>query len=222
MQLQSLRLLSFRNYREQELTFSKPINIFVGDNGQGKTNLLESIQLALGGSPFRGAETLQFILKGEEQARIKALFNLHQSFEQVEVQIQNQQKVFLMNEKKVQRSQLWKKFGSVTFSPESLKIIKAGPSERRAFIDGLTISIQPQTWSLYSQYLKCLKQRNQQLRLMKEGAQDKKSYAVLENLTENFLRLAAEITVLRLSSIQKLNQKIRFRTEIESKNLFLN
>ncbi|MEK6553679.1 MAG: DNA replication and repair protein RecF [Bdellovibrionota bacterium] len=221
MRLENLKLGNFRNYQQLEMSFDNPINIFIGQNGQGKTNLLESIALAVGGLPFRAVDPEQFVLKGQKDARIHASLESGGSTDQVKVQLTQDKKQFLLNEKKISRTVLWKKFGAVAFSPESLKVVKSGPSERRSMIDEMIVSSDPQLWSLYASYQRCVKQRNFLLKAFRNNSASKEERVVLENLTETLLKTGAQIAFMRIQFLRKMtpNFKRHFSHIIDNQNV---
>ena len=209
MRLETLKLGNFRNYQQLEISFENPINIFIGENGQGKTNLLESIALAVGGVPFRAVDPEQFVLKGQQVARISASVFSGKNHDQVKVQLSTEKKQFLLNEKKVSRTVLWKKFGAVSFSPESLKVVKSGPSERRSMVDEMIVSTDPAQWAVYASYQRCMKQRNFLLKAFRNGAASKEEKLVLENLTETLLKTGAQIAFKRIQFLREITPKFK-------------
>lgn len=208
MLLESLKLKNFRNYKELEIQFDNQFCIFIGRNGQGKTNLLEAALFSVGGSPFRVTKAESLIKKGQLNGLIEAQIKSQSIKNTVGLTLEEKTKKFFLNEKKTTRSQIWKKFGAVTFSPESLKIVKSGPSERRYFVDEMIVSIKPEKWNDYTDYQKSLKQRNALLKQIKEDGSIKKNKEVLTHLTEIWLEKALRITELRLQFLKKLNEKI--------------
>lgn len=209
MHLDNFKLRNFRNYSELEIQFENAINIFIGANGQGKSNLLEAITLAAGGTPFRAVDPEQFILKGQTVAQLWANFELRESKEEVKVSLEKEKKVFFLNGKKTPRTELWKKFGAVTFSPESLKTVKAGPAERRSLLDEMIVSTEPAEWTNYASYQRCLKQRNFLLKTFRNGRNQPEDVRVLENLTETLILLGTELTLKRLEFIRELEPRFK-------------
>lgn len=185
------------------MNFDTRVNIFIGDNGQGKTNLLEAISLLSGGIPFRAFDPEKLVRNNQEFAFLSAQFKVLGSIDQVKLKLAREGRAYLLNEKKTPRSQLWKRFGTVVFSPESLKLIKAGPAERRSQIDEIIISLNPDLWSFYAAYQKCLKQRNKLLKNMQDRP-SKSDREILESLTETLLKSGAHIVHLRLEILRKI------------------
>lgn len=158
MYLEELQLKNFRNYSDVNLKFDRTAALFFGDNAQGKTNLLESIRYISSGKSHRVTNQDDLIGWGCEFALIRAQVNGH--LIELELRPGNILKI------KVDKAYCRKKtdfisiLPSVIFTPEDLKIIKDGPSNRRDLLDNILESIYPDYNSLKVQYQKILNQRN--------------------------------------------------------------
>jgi DNA replication and repair protein RecF len=212
MRIESLKLLQFRNYSEQEIVFNPQVNLFIGQNGQGKSNLLEAIEILLSGQSFRPSSNEDYILKTAktETAILRGKVIIRNLQKEIETQISNNKKKTLLNGKKVGRSELSRQFSTVVFSPDSLSVVKQGPHERRELIDSLIGSLfQDKTHQVY-EYAKCLKTRNKVLKNYSLGlTKASETNALLESVNILFLPLAASLVNTRIQTIKKLSPELK-------------
>jgi DNA replication and repair protein RecF len=158
MYLKELQLKNFRNYGDLNLKFERAAALFFGDNAQGKTNLLESIRYISSGKSHRVANQDDLIRWGCEFALIRAQVNGH--LIELELRPGNTLKIKVDKVYCRKRSDFTSILPSVIFTPEDLKIIKDGPSNRRDLLDNILESIYPDYSALKTQYQKILNQRN--------------------------------------------------------------
>jgi len=158
MYLEELQLKNFRNYSDINLKFDMTAALFFGDNAQGKTNLLESIRYISSGKSHRVANQDDLIGWGCEFALIRAQVNGH--LIELEMRPGNILKIKVDKVYCRKKSDFTSFLPSVIFTPEDLKIIKDGPSNRRDLLDNILESIYPDYNSLKAQYQKILNQRN--------------------------------------------------------------
>ncbi len=171
MYLKRLLLRNFRNYDQAEVVFSPLINLVQGDNGQGKTNLLEAIYLISTGRSFRANSLSDLIRFGQ------SFFYLEAEFEKEGV-LQNLKIYYDESTRKVQYNQsvyptLTSLLGilpSVLLSPDDHSLISGNPAERRRFLDLHIAQTDPLYIFHFSRYLKAMKQRNHLLRSKSEAA----------------------------------------------------
>ena len=137
MNVESLRLINFRNYLNLNLDLNKNINIFIGKNAQGKTNLLEAIYICATGKSFRTNRDREIINLNKYEAYIGSKINIGKTEKLIEIKLEKDRpkrikinKVELKNFK-----ELYSGLNVVVFSPDDLKLIKDGPGERRNFLD---------------------------------------------------------------------------------------
>ena len=165
MVITKLYIRNFRNIKEAELTFDSSLNIFVGKNAQGKTNLMEAISVCLGGS-FRHVRCNQYIPVSDSGAEvfIRLCFREDNNTEReyvVEYTVSNNKPQVTYNGLNVSdASKLYGVLKYVVFIPEHLNLIKGAPELRRAYLDDVAV-MQTQTHlKKLSQYNRGLKQRN--------------------------------------------------------------
>ena len=120
MIFEKLRLVNFRNYRDVVVPFSPRVNVFVGENGQGKTNLLEALYLISQGDSFRYGDNATLINLNNQESLIQALVTQNDLHFKLKLGLTKSRKLLTMNDKKVSSTDIRKLFASVVFSPESL------------------------------------------------------------------------------------------------------
>ena len=136
MKLSRLQLYDFRNYKQLQLELDPGVNLILGENAQGKTNLLEAAALLSTGKSHRTARDRDMIRINEPFARVKAESVQQDGEHTVDVVLsRSEKKRVLLNGLPISRiGDMIGQIKSVMFSPEDLDIIKAGPSQRRRFM----------------------------------------------------------------------------------------
>lgn len=201
--------ISFKNYRNTEnaeLTLSPEINVFYGENAQGKTNLLEGIYYFAYGKSFRMAKDRELIRFGETGAEIEINFKDLTRKRKHRVILSNESRRICLKEGiKISRmSEFIGIFRAVLFSPEHLSVVKDGPSERRNFEDIALSQLYPTYMSSASRYQKTLLQRNS---LLKEP--DAPSFRDMLNVySEQLSREAAFISEYREKYTESLSKYV--------------
>ncbi|WP_236785933.1 DNA replication/repair protein RecF [Anaerococcus ihuae] len=168
MWIQNLKLNKFRNYLFQNIEFNKNINIFLGDNAQGKTNLLESIYYLANAKSFKSFRDKDLIMFNEKEMSLEGTIRKGESFKNVQINVNENKKDIFVNEIKYDKNKDLKSlFKLVLFTPEDLNIIKDGPNFRRDLIDDIIISVNFSYKSLKKDFEKILSQRNKLLKNQK-------------------------------------------------------
>ena len=208
MVINELSLVNFRNFISTDIEFNKRLNIIIGDNGQGKTNILEAIYLLTEGESFRYSKNENLIRIGTDAALVRGKVSNNDLDFSISLKMTPTKKELTVNEKSVSHSQL-RRFSSVLFSPESLSIIKESADERRALSDQLIDQTTLNGPAVLRDYKKVLKTRN---RLLKDISEEKISLRMgqdtLESLNASFLKLAAELTHLRISTLNEIRPDV--------------
>ncbi|NLC94748.1 MAG: DNA replication and repair protein RecF, partial [Bacilli bacterium] len=193
MELRRLKLHHFRNYQELDISFNKKINIFIGNNAQGKTNLLESIYLLAISKSHKTYKDKELITFTEKYSRVGAELMKDDSVIKLEIIISPQgKKVFINDVEKRRISEYIGVFNVVMFAPEDLNIVKGDPSYRRKFLDVEIGQTSPIYIHEINQYNKILRERNEFLKLAQQTK--KIDYHYLDVLTEQLAKLGASIT----------------------------
>ncbi|MGN0719225.1 MAG: DNA replication/repair protein RecF [Anaerovoracaceae bacterium] len=200
MYIKEIELQNFRNYEELHLEFHKNVNLILGNNAQGKTNLLESIYLCSMGKSFRTSRDSDLIRFGSEFARVKAEAKKEYYDTSVElIYSRNGGKSARLDGNRIRKaSELLENLYLVIFSPEDLKIVKEEPEKRRRFIDRELCQLRPRYYEAFSSYKKVLLQRNAYL---KEYTVDP---SILDLWDMQLARYGAQIMVMRKEFVEKL------------------
>lgn len=211
------RLVNFRNYRDVDLSFSSRINVFLGENGQGKTNILEALFMVTQGESFRYSNNSVLINKNNSESIVQALISENDLNFKLQIALSRSRKIQTLNNKRVNSADTKKIFSCVVFSPESLSSIKEGADYRRALVDELLITFDRRNSTLISEYRKILKTRNKVLKNHLSEIQDKTTTLnLLESLQPQFVRLATDLTYARTTALNGLykefNNAMRYIT----------
>ena len=166
MYIKNIELKDFRNYESLNLQFNKNVNLILGKNAQGKTNLLEAIYVTSIGKSFRTNKDSDLIRFGSEFAKVYIEVVKDDMDSNVEIIYTKEQKKYAkIDGVKLKRtSELLKNVFIVIFSPEDLKIVKDEPEKRRKFTDRELCQIKPAYYDSLSNYKKILIQRNSYLK----------------------------------------------------------
>lgn len=206
MKINSLKLKNFRNYEDIDLVFNSKVNVFTGENANGKTNILEAVYLSSIGKSFRTFHDVEMIKLGEDISEI--IVCAEQEKEEkidVNIKISRQGKMIKLNGIALKKlSELFENVYCVIFSPEDLKLIKGEPSSRRRFIDVEISMLKKSYYNELVSYKKVLKQRNS---LIKSGAALEKIELELDIWEEKLAENCANIMIERAVLINKLAEK---------------
>lgn len=235
MFIEKIKLTNFRNYKEQELILDRNINIFYGNNAQGKTNFLESIYLCSIGKSYRTNKDKELVKKEEEFSKAEVNFVKKDRRGKISINISDK-KVIAVNDIKLKRtSEVLGNLNIVLFSPEDINIFKDGPSRRRKIIDIMVSQLRPTYVHNINMYTNILEQRNTYLKQIKH--QNKKQdmleiweiklaeYAeIIHTYRKEFVEKIMEKIVDIHSKITKNKEKIKIEyvSEFETKEKFLN
>ena len=164
MHLQHLQLNSFRNIARAELNPCPGVNVIFGENGQGKTSLLEAIWLFTGCRSFRCADASQMVMEGQTQAKLHTGFISNEREQQASLEITKRRALNLNGFAQETPRRMLGVFPAVAFTPDTLSLARGGPGERRHFLDVALSMLTPAYAVRLSKYLKALAQRNALLR----------------------------------------------------------
>lgn len=207
MYLSKIELRNFRNYSKIKIKLNSNMNIFIGNNAQGKTNILESIYvLALTKSHRYGVEN-NLIEKGYDSCSIKGCIKDNRKIKELQLNLDKNKKSFLVNSKELKKvSEYISNMKIIMFCPEDLDIIKGSPLIRRNLMN-IQLS---QLFYNYVQYLneynKILKNRNEYLKIMLTNNYTDNRY--LEILNKKLCERAIKIYKYRNQYLSFINQKI--------------
>lgn len=197
---------NFRNIEHFPFSFSKGVNIFYGNNAQGKTNVLEGIYLFAGGKSFRHAREKDMIGFDSDKCQVSISYVTAERENRMAVRFfRDLKKQMFKNSVKIQRSaDFIGNFKAVLFFPDHLGIVKNEPSVRRSFIDGAISQISPSYLSSLMEYTKIIEQRNALLKnYASYGASFDMTFSIL---SEKAATTAAKITAARSEYIKELSE----------------
>lgn len=205
MHLKTLQLKNYRNYEELYLNLHPEMNILVGDNAQGKTNIIEAIYFLSIGKSHRNSKIKEIVKWGEKYTYLKGEVCTFSGENTIEIGLSsdNQGKKIKRNGVILQKTEeLLGQIHTVLFSPEDLKIIKEGPVERRNFLDREISNMKPQYYHALLEYNKILRQRNH---LLKKIYTNPKLKETLSLWDEQLIDVGIKIIKTRLHFLKKIN-----------------
>lgn len=212
MFFKNISVLDYRNLSAVQVELSHGINVFLGNNGQGKTNFLESLYLLCKGKSFRPAKLEHFINyeNPEKALMISSKVEINNSINELALSIENKKRRLFLNKKRTSAAKINQLCPVVLFSPESLDAIKTGPLARRNLVDELLYSHNPNSIQVILYYTKCLKNRNILLQQIKQsnGIHQSSSLNTLNSLDEQLIEYGARLTKLRLEALKALKPYI--------------
>lgn len=223
MFLEEIKLTQYRNYEAAEVQFSEGINVFLGENAQGKTNLMEAVYVLAMTRSHRTSNDKELIFWNQEFAKISGRIQKKNSSFPLEIVVSNKGKKAKFNHLEQKKlSDYLGKLNVILFAPEDLSLVKGSPAIRRKFLDMEMGQMNPIYLHNLVNYQHILKQRNQYLKhLMLKKAKD---LTFLEVLTEQLATYGAEILVERFSFVKKLEkwaQPIHYEISRERENLLI-
>ena len=199
MHLTHLSLKNYRSYAELELPLNKGITIFIGRNGEGKTNIVESILYLAFLSSHRTSNDQPLVQLGSTSAYIRGKVDNGEREILVELEV-NAEKAnrARINQNPVRsQKELYGILQAIYFSPEDLDLVRGDPSERRRFIDQLLILRSPRMAGVISDYERAVRQRNT---LLKSRA----NLSSLESWDQQVATFGGEIIAARLTTLNEL------------------
>jgi DNA replication and repair protein RecF len=208
LKLIKLKLASFRNLKNLELEPGEKFNVFYGNNGQGKTNLLESIYLLATMKSFKQAKNAELIAFGSEFALLKGVVERDRVRREISLLLEKQGKKAKIDAKLATRvDDFFGNLNVVVFTPEEISMLRGGPELRRRYLDRAVFTCDLNYLAAYHNYAKILKNRNALLKNSESAG--------IEVWTDQLVQ-AAQVVIERrrlyLKEIEKLLQG--FYTEI--------
>lgn len=206
MNITKLDINGFKNLKNVNITLDPDLNIFCGENAQGKTNIIEAIWLMSGCKSFRGTKEKDMIDLNGEKVEIGLSFKNSMREQRIEVALQKNnlkdKNITLNGVKQKLLSKLFGNLKCVIFTPEDLELAKGSPEKRRSYVDLCISQIKPGYFSVINKYETILMQRNNLLKKINQGICQ---IDELEVWDEQLARMGSYITILRYNYIKKLN-----------------
>ncbi len=205
LHVNKLRLINYRNYDSLNIVLNKNINVFIGKNAQGKTNLLESIYLCATGKSFRTNRDREIINFNKDQAYVGADITVGDFEKFIEIKMdRNKTKIIRVNKTELKNyKELYSGLNIVIFSPDDLKLVKDGPQERRNFLNMEISQIKPLYRYNVNRYRQVLFQRNN---ILKTSRFNKDVSNVLEIFDLQLVKLGSEIALERSKYVSELSK----------------
>lgn len=193
----SLRLQNFRSYRDESFEFNNGVNIVVGPNASGKTNLLEAVLVLSQGKSYR-AKDQELVMFGKPWSRLDGFFGKHSRAVKLEPD-----KSYLLDDKPYKRLGFDKTVPLVLFEPNHLQLATRGPEHRRDFFDDLLERSQPGYKPLLANYKRTLAQRNS---LLKQNPVQGRKQLFAWNI--RLSELGGKVASARQELVDDINKKI--------------
>jgi len=195
MHISSLKLTDFRNFAPLELEFTDSVNIFYGNNGSGKTNLLEAMFVLCLGRSHRGANDAVMVREGTEVYRLEGVIEHDEEAHTVAVAYQSGgRKKITIDEVSVRLADLYEQYCAVSAGPEDTDILSGSPSVRRTFLDLYLSQFSRNYLMQLIDYQRVLAQKNAALR----------NETTADPFNELLIPLGTSITAARASFLAKI------------------
>tara|TARA_B100001057_G_scaffold216440_2_gene216753 strand:+ start:28 stop:1116 length:1089 start_codon:yes stop_codon:yes gene_type:complete len=219
-----IELSNYRNFKNYKISFQNKVNILTGDNGAGKTNILEGISLISKGRGIRNARIYNLINKNEDNFIIKNNLEIKKNYYDIEIYTENKndslKKIIKINDDSSKESLnfLYQSISYLIFIPEMERLFQASPSFRRNFVDRLIFSSRNDYNKLINKYKKSLLERNKLLR------QNTVDSDWLKRIEHEIALLGMEIYKSRYTQLNYINNNLnilkkdhKFQFDVELK-----
>lgn len=206
MWIKKIKINCFRNYQKEEIKLEKSINLFYGENAQGKTNMIEAIFLGSMGKSFRAKKDREMININAEKAEIEIEYQKSDREGKIKIELSNKKNIYLNGIKIKKLSELLGNINTVIFSPDDINLLKGGPQNRRRFLDIMISQLKPNYMYHLNLYLKTIEQRNNYLKQIREQNKDEN---LLDIWDEKLIEEAIIIFQYRNEYVNKIKAKIK-------------
>lgn len=218
MRIKSLKLLYFRNYLSTNIETHPSLNVLVGNNANGKTNIIESIFCLALGKSYRTKSDSECIMFGETATAMSCVVSKNNKNLDIMLGINNKGKsAKIAGVKKTKLTDFVGELNIVLFSPEDLQIVKGSPALRREFINREFYQFSRIYHKYNLMYQHLLKQRNSYLKDMRKNPKDEMALTYLETLTSQLAKVALYITKERVSFVQDIS-KLTYKNMLNISN----
>ena len=208
MVIKKIKLINFRNYKNLNLNFNDGINIIIGNNAQGKTNILESIYTLALTKSYRTTNDFNLIRLNQEKFIITGDIKIDKTPKKMSIELFNNKKIVKINDNNIRKiSDYIGNLVVILSSPEDLNIIKGSPIDRRNFLN-IEISQKSNIYlKKYNEFNKLLKMRNDYLKLLYTNSLG--DYNYLDILTNNLIEREIDIYKYRNEFINDINNYLK-------------
>lgn len=198
MIIRKVSLVNFRCHEKYALECQKKTSLIVGENGSGKTSVLEAIYLAMRGKSFRAVDS-EILRRGAEFYRVELDY---ESGEKIVVTYDDVVKKFVVSDKKSARLPKKYRYPVVLFIPDDLHLVKSSPTSRREYFDRILSQLDDVYSSSLSRYNKALKQRNEALKTELVAPEMLFSWNMM------LAKYGCEIRKKRMTLVAEINQRL--------------
>ena len=207
MIIRNIKLKNFRNYENLDFVLNNRLNIIIGNNAQGKTNILESIYFLSLTKSFFAVNDKVVIKKNCLYARIDGVITSNNGCNNLSILVNNYGKYLKIGNKEIKKSSDYLGYLKVIlFSPDNIRLLKEGPSIRRRFLNIEISQLSKRYILILNQFNNLLKQRNEYLKNIRNSLMDK-DYMLI--LNQKFAELAYQIYNFRNDFIVEINKRIK-------------
>ena len=209
MHVTHLQLVDFRNYAQADVALQAGPVLFIGRNGQGKTNLVEAIAYAGTASSHRVATDQALIRAGAEAAVIRARVQHDDRAIVIELQLnRSSPNRAQVNGSAVRMRELPRYFTSVLFAPEDLALVRADPGVRRDFLDALVVQRTPRVASVVADYERVVRQRNSLLKSARASRLRPEQLTTLDVWDDRLIDLGTQLITARAEVVELLRPHV--------------
>lgn len=207
MNINHLSLQNYRGYLKQDIAFGKGVNILIGQNGSGKTNLLEAIYFLSLAKSYK-TDDVNLIKFNQDFSRIQIDFMAKEKRQNIQMIITKNKKKIILNGHEIQRlSHYIGQINVVSFLPEDMQLIKGPPKHRRYFIDAMIGQMDKNYLIELSRYKKILKERNELIKKLSEDS--KPDMTLLDIYTEQLSQSASNMMAFRQQFVRSINDHLK-------------
>lgn len=221
MLINRIELKNFRNYNDLLIELDEGINLIYGENGSGKTNIVEALYWVAMMKSFRTSEDINLVKYNQKVMRVSILSEHDEIKKEIAVEYNSElkKKIFKINEKKVNSGQFIGEIPIIIFAPENIMIIKGEPLIRRNYIDDLIVQIDKAYYQIVKKYNKIVSHRNY---LLKQIRDNQLSNNVLDIWNKQLIEEGIKVVLLRMKYIEEINNKLKNELVNEKLNIHLN
>ncbi len=206
MKIDKLKLKNFRNYTNLDIAFNDKLNIIIGNNAQGKTNILEAIYFLAITKSILFVSDKTCIKKNQLFSKIIGNIECNQGSKKLEILINENEKRLTINDIEIKKhSKYIGNLKVIVFTPDDIRLIKETPSNRRRFLNIEISQLDEKYITILNEYNIVLKQRNEYLKIIKNGKVDEIYFDIL---TDKLIDLAMDIYKKRIDFINNINKYI--------------
>ena len=204
MKIDKLSLKNFRNYDNLDINFNSKLNILIGNNAQGKTNILEAIYMLSITKSFLGVNDKNIIKRDQVFGRVSSSINSYDGNKKLSLVLNEKGKKLEINNKEIKKhSDYIGNLKVIIFNPDNIRLIKDGPGNRRRFLNIEISQLYRKYINILNEFNVILKQRNEYLKVIKKGSLNEN---YLNILNEKFSTLSVSIYKYRNEFINNINK----------------